>query len=49
MVDDVVAGIVLINGTRSRALFDTGASNSFINMSFAKTHSIEISESADAW
>nr|CAD1820570.1 unnamed protein product [Ananas comosus var. bracteatus] len=49
VVDDVVAGIVLIHGTRSRALFDTGASHSFISSSFAKTHDIEISDSADAW
>lgn len=32
VVDDVMPSIVLINGTRSRALFDTGASNSFINV-----------------
>nr|CAD1825880.1 unnamed protein product [Ananas comosus var. bracteatus] len=49
VADDVVAGIVLINGTRTRALFDTGASNSFINVSFAKAHDIEISDSPDAW
>nr|CAD1817186.1 unnamed protein product [Ananas comosus var. bracteatus] len=49
VADDVVAGIVLINGTRTRALFDTGASNLFISMSFAKAHGIEISENADAW
>ncbi|XP_020102373.1 uncharacterized protein LOC109719935 [Ananas comosus] len=49
VVDDVVAGIVLIYGTRSRALFDTGASHSFISSSFAKMHDIEISDSADAW
>nr|CAD1818448.1 unnamed protein product [Ananas comosus var. bracteatus] len=49
VANDVVAGIVLISGTRTRALFDTGASNSFISMSFAKAHDIEISDSVDAW
>nr|CAD1824736.1 unnamed protein product [Ananas comosus var. bracteatus] len=44
-----MAGIVLINVTRTRALFDTGASNSFISMLFAKAHDIEISDSPDAW
>nr|CAD1829299.1 unnamed protein product [Ananas comosus var. bracteatus] len=49
VVDDVVAGIVLLYGTRSRALFDTGASHSFISSSFAKTYNIEISDRPDAW
>nr|CAD1825757.1 unnamed protein product [Ananas comosus var. bracteatus] len=47
--DNVVAGIVLINGTRARAFFDTSASNSFIGISLARTHGIAISDSPDAW
>nr|CAD1827475.1 unnamed protein product [Ananas comosus var. bracteatus] len=47
--DDVVAGIISINGTRASALFDTGASHSFIDASFAKTHGIEIIYSPDYW
>nr|CAD1837622.1 unnamed protein product [Ananas comosus var. bracteatus] len=35
---DVVVSIILIKGIRARSLFDTGASNSFIGMSFAKSH-----------
>nr|CAD1829420.1 unnamed protein product [Ananas comosus var. bracteatus] len=46
---DVVTGIILIKGIRARALFDTGASNSFIGMSFAKSHEIEMSDSPDPW
>lgn len=42
VVDDVVAGIVCINGIRSRALFDTGASHSFISQSFASMHGMEV-------
>ncbi|XP_020099005.1 uncharacterized protein LOC109717570 [Ananas comosus] len=49
VVDDVVAGIVLLYGIRSCALFDTGASHSFISSSFARTHDIEISDRPDAW
>nr|CAD1818591.1 unnamed protein product [Ananas comosus var. bracteatus] len=46
---DVVAGFILIKGTRARALFDTGASNSFISISFAKSHEVEMSDSPDPW
>nr|CAD1827328.1 unnamed protein product [Ananas comosus var. bracteatus] len=49
VADDVVAGIILVHNTRARALFDTGASNSFISKSFAKAHDIEISLCADFW
>nr|CAD1835029.1 unnamed protein product [Ananas comosus var. bracteatus] len=49
VADDVVAGIILVHSTRARALFDTGASNSFISKSFAKAHDIEISLCADSW
>ncbi|XP_020082145.1 uncharacterized protein LOC109705769 [Ananas comosus] len=47
--DDVVAGTVLIKGTRARALFDTGASHSFIGASFARPHGIEVLYSPDYW
>ncbi|XP_020111454.1 uncharacterized protein LOC109726328 [Ananas comosus] len=47
--DDVVAGIILIKGTRARALFDTGASHSFIGVLFAKTRDIEISHNEEYW
>lgn len=49
MVDHIVAGIVLINRIRSRALFDTGASHSFISQTFASMHSMEVKVSKDAW
>nr|CAD1837167.1 unnamed protein product [Ananas comosus var. bracteatus] len=44
----LVAGMVLINGIRSRALFDTGAMHSFISRSFARMHDILI-EASDKW
>ena len=44
MVDDVMAGMVITNGIRCRALFDTGASHTIISHSFASTHGIEIEE-----
>ncbi|XP_020082042.1 uncharacterized protein LOC109705703 [Ananas comosus] len=47
--EDVVAGIILINGIRARALFETGASHSFIGASFAKTHGMEIVHNYDYW
>lgn len=46
-VDVVVAGIVLINGIRSRALFDTGASHSFICQSVTSIHGIEVQVNED--
>ncbi|XP_020080936.1 uncharacterized protein LOC109704590, partial [Ananas comosus] len=46
---NVVAGMVLVNGVRARALFDTGASHSFINRSFAQVHDIEISLGENVW
>nr|CAD1830101.1 unnamed protein product [Ananas comosus var. bracteatus] len=49
VVDDVIAGIVLIKGIISRALFDTGASHSFISRSFTSTHGIESTVSEDPW
>nr|CAD1839593.1 unnamed protein product [Ananas comosus var. bracteatus] len=47
--DDIVAGIILINGVRARALFDTGASHSFIDASFAKMHGMDIEHKYDYW
>nr|CAD1829463.1 unnamed protein product [Ananas comosus var. bracteatus] len=47
--NDIVAGIVFIRGTRARATFDTGASHSFIDASFAKTHDIEITHNEEYW
>ncbi len=41
-VDDVLAGIISINGVRCRAIFDTGASHSFISRSFAMTHELRV-------
>ncbi len=35
--EDVVAGIILINNIRVRALFDTGASHSFIDRLFVES------------
>ncbi|XP_020081831.1 uncharacterized protein LOC109705512 [Ananas comosus] len=37
---DVLAGIVTLNLTRARAIFDTGASHSFISHSFAYEHGL---------
>ena len=45
---DVVAGMVLINGVRSRAMFDTGATHSFISRAFARMHDIPI-EASGKW
>nr|CAD1827542.1 unnamed protein product [Ananas comosus var. bracteatus] len=47
--DDVVAGIILIRGTRARALFDIGASHSCIAASFAPAHNIEVMHNEDYW
>nr|CAD1827547.1 unnamed protein product [Ananas comosus var. bracteatus] len=47
--DDIVTGIIMINGTRARTLFDTGASRSFVGASFAKTHGIEMTHNEDYW
>jgi len=41
--------MVFVNGVRARALFDTGASHSFINRSFAQVHDIEISLGESVW
>nr|CAD1821743.1 unnamed protein product [Ananas comosus var. bracteatus] len=38
--ENVVAGIILLYGIRARALFDTGASHSFIDRLFAELHGI---------
>nr|CAD1821801.1 unnamed protein product [Ananas comosus var. bracteatus] len=38
--ENVVAGIILLYGIRVRALFDTGASHSFIDRLFAELHGI---------
>nr|CAD1834977.1 unnamed protein product [Ananas comosus var. bracteatus] len=38
--EDVIAGIILLDGIRVRALFDTGASHSFIDRLFAELHGI---------
>nr|CAD1823370.1 unnamed protein product [Ananas comosus var. bracteatus] len=38
--ENVVAGIILLNGIRVHALFDTGASHSFIDRLFAELHGI---------
>ncbi|XP_020080886.1 uncharacterized protein LOC109704553, partial [Ananas comosus] len=46
---NVVACMILVNGVRARALFDTGASHSFINRSFAQVHDIEISLGESVW
>nr|CAD1834482.1 unnamed protein product [Ananas comosus var. bracteatus] len=40
--EDVVAGIILLNGIRVRALFDTGASHFFIDWLFAELHGIPL-------
>nr|CAD1825884.1 unnamed protein product [Ananas comosus var. bracteatus] len=40
--EDVVAGIILLGGIRVRALFDTGASHSFIDRLFAELHGIPL-------
>nr|CAD1832745.1 unnamed protein product [Ananas comosus var. bracteatus] len=40
--EDVVAGIILLDGIRVRALFDTGASHSFIDWVFAELHGIPL-------
>nr|CAD1837520.1 unnamed protein product [Ananas comosus var. bracteatus] len=45
----VLAGMVLINEVRSRAMFDTGATHSFISRSFARMHDIELQESKSTW
>nr|CAD1830196.1 unnamed protein product [Ananas comosus var. bracteatus] len=45
----VLAGMVLINGVRSRAMFDTGATHSFISRSFARMHDIKLQESTSTW
>nr|CAD1839588.1 unnamed protein product [Ananas comosus var. bracteatus] len=39
---DVVAGIILLDGIRVRALFDTAASHSFIDRLFAELHGIPL-------
>nr|CAD1837507.1 unnamed protein product [Ananas comosus var. bracteatus] len=46
---NVVAGMVLINGVRSRAMFDTGAMHSFISRPFTEMHSIEFQLSGSTW
>nr|CAD1821723.1 unnamed protein product [Ananas comosus var. bracteatus] len=38
--EDVIAGIILLDGIRVRALFDTGASHSFIDRLFVELHGI---------
>ncbi len=48
VADDVVAGIISINNVRRRALFDTGASYSFISRSFATTHGLDVLQSTNA-
>nr|CAD1837632.1 unnamed protein product [Ananas comosus var. bracteatus] len=40
--EDVVAGIILLDGIRIRALFDTGASHSFIDWLFTELHGIPL-------
>nr|CAD1842419.1 unnamed protein product [Ananas comosus var. bracteatus] len=40
--ENVVAGIILLNGIRVRALFDTGASHSFLDRLFAELHGIPL-------
>nr|CAD1817110.1 unnamed protein product [Ananas comosus var. bracteatus] len=40
---EVVAGIIMLYDIRVRALFDTGASHSFIDRQFAELHSIQLS------
>nr|CAD1840548.1 unnamed protein product [Ananas comosus var. bracteatus] len=40
--EDVVAGIILLDGIRVRALFDTGASHLFIDRLFAVLHGIPL-------
>nr|CAD1831569.1 unnamed protein product [Ananas comosus var. bracteatus] len=45
----VLAGMILIDGVRSRAMFDTGATHSFISRSFARMHDIELQESKSTW
>nr|CAD1823326.1 unnamed protein product [Ananas comosus var. bracteatus] len=40
--ENVVAGIILLYGIRVRALFDTGASHSFIDRLFAELHGIPL-------
>nr|CAD1834690.1 unnamed protein product [Ananas comosus var. bracteatus] len=45
----ILVGMVLINGVRSRAMFDTGATHSFISRSFARMHDIELQESKSTW
>jgi len=40
--ENVVAGIILLYGIRARALFDTGASHSFIDRLFAELHGIPL-------
>ncbi|XP_020080802.1 uncharacterized protein LOC109704476 [Ananas comosus] len=46
---NVVAGIILVKGVRARALFDTGASHSFISRSFAQAHDIEYCLGEHVW
>nr|CAD1825739.1 unnamed protein product [Ananas comosus var. bracteatus] len=46
---DVMVGMVLVNRIRTRALFDTGASHSFISRPFAEMHSIEVKLSDSTW
>ncbi len=40
--ENVVEGIILINSIRVLALFDFGASHSFIDRLFAELHGIEL-------
>nr|CAD1829473.1 unnamed protein product [Ananas comosus var. bracteatus] len=40
--ENVVAGIILLHGIQVRALFDTGASHSFIDRLFAELHDIPL-------
>ncbi len=42
MAENVLAGIILINAIRGRALFETGASHSFIGCLFTELHGIKI-------
>ncbi|XP_020081579.1 UBA domain-containing protein mud1-like [Ananas comosus] len=46
---NVVAGMVLVNGIRFRAMFDTGATHSFISRSFAEMRGIEVQLSGSTW
>ncbi|XP_020081596.1 uncharacterized protein LOC109705274 [Ananas comosus] len=46
---NVVAGIILVKDVRARALFDTGASHSFISRSFAQAHDIEYRLGEHVW